>query len=64
MQPTCMVTKTLFFNWKMLFFDWPFTNDFDVKKYLKEEDRKFIEDNLSELKITHQEYNWGLNIRS
>lgn len=35
-----------------------------VKKYLREEDRKFIEDNLSEIKISYQEYDWGLNIRS
>ena len=32
-----------------------------VKKYLKEEDRKFIEGNLSEIKISYQEYDWGLN---
>ncbi len=35
-----------------------------LKKYLREEDRKFIEDNLSEIKISYQEYDWGLNIRS
>lgn len=35
-----------------------------VKKYLREEDRKFIEGNLSEIKISYQEYDWGLNIRS
>ncbi len=33
-----------------------------VKKYLREEDRKFIEDHLSEIKISYQEYDWGLNI--
>ncbi len=35
-----------------------------VKRYLGEEDRKFIEDNLAEIKIDYQEYDWGLNIRS
>ena len=35
-----------------------------VKKYLREEDRKFIEENLSDLKISYQEYDWALNIRS
>ena len=33
-----------------------------VKKHLREEDRKFIEDNISEMKISYQEYDWGLNI--
>jgi hypothetical protein len=33
-----------------------------VKKYLKEEDHKFVEDNFSEIKISYQEYDWGLNI--
>ena len=53
-------------------FKW-YKNDFEkaagtviefVKKYLSEEDRKFIEDNLSEIKIIYQEYDWGLNIKS
>jgi hypothetical protein len=35
-----------------------------VKKYLTEEDRKFIEENLSEVKTSYQEYDWGLNMRS
>ena len=35
-----------------------------LKKYLREEDREFIEDNLFEMKISYQEYDWGLNIRS
>jgi len=35
-----------------------------VKKYLKEEDRKFIEDNLSEIKISYKEYDWGLNVKT
>ena len=35
-----------------------------VKRYLQEEDRKFIEENLSEIKMSYQEYDWGLNIRS
>jgi len=35
-----------------------------VKKYLGEEDRRFIEDHLSEIKTSYQEYNWGLNIKS
>jgi len=34
-----------------------------VKKYLSEEDHQFLEDNLSELKISYQEYDWGLNIQ-
>jgi len=34
-----------------------------VKKYLKEEDRKFIQDHLSEMKISYQGYDWGLNIK-
>ncbi|NIR86048.1 DUF547 domain-containing protein [Candidatus Bathyarchaeota archaeon] len=53
-------------------FKW-YRNDFEkscrsivefVKKYLEEEDRKFIEDNLSEMKIGYQEYDWGLNVRN
>ncbi len=35
-----------------------------LKKYLREEDREFIEDNLVEMKISYKEYDWGLNIRS
>ena len=35
-----------------------------VKRYLREEDRKFMEGNLSEIRISYQEYDWGLNIRS
>ena len=34
-----------------------------VKRYLSEEDRRFIEDNLPDMKISYQEYDWGLNIR-
>jgi len=33
-----------------------------VKKYLKEEDSKFIR-NLSEMRISYQEYDWGLNLK-
>jgi len=33
-----------------------------VKKYLKEEDHRFSEDNLSDMKISYQEYDWGLNM--
>ena len=35
-----------------------------VKKYLREEDRKFIEEHSSEIEISYQEYDWGLNIGS
>jgi hypothetical protein len=35
-----------------------------VKKYLREEDRRFIEEHLSEVKIRYQKYDWGLNIRN
>jgi len=35
-----------------------------VKKYLGEEDRRSIEDNLSEMKISFQEYDWGLNMKN
>jgi len=34
-----------------------------VKEYLKEEDRSFVEDNLSELKVRYQDYDWGLNTK-
>jgi hypothetical protein len=33
-----------------------------VKKYLQDDDRKFVEDNASEIKISYKEYDWGLNI--
>jgi len=35
-----------------------------VKKYLGEEDRKFIEGNLSAVKLSYQDYDWGLNVRT
>jgi len=35
-----------------------------VKRYLKEEDRSFIEENISEIEAIYQEYDWGLNIAS
>ncbi len=34
-----------------------------VKKYLVEEDRQFIEDDPSEMRIRHQEYDWALNMK-
>jgi hypothetical protein len=35
-----------------------------VKRYLSEEDRTFVEDNLSELEVRYQDYDWALNIES
>ena len=34
-----------------------------VKEYLSEEERKFVDGNLSELKIRYQDYDWGLNTK-
>ena len=34
-----------------------------VKKYLREEDRKFVENNLSDIEIRYQKYDWGLNVK-
>ena len=61
--------KTLYlspiFKWYRKDFEKSFRSIIEfLKKYLREEERKFIEGNLCEIKISYQEYDWGLNIRS
>ena len=34
-----------------------------VKKYMKEEDQRFIEDHKSKIKIKYLDYNWRLNLK-
>jgi hypothetical protein len=35
-----------------------------VKKYMKEEDQRFIEDHEGKIKIKYLDYNWGLNLKN
>jgi hypothetical protein len=64
-----MKNKTLYLS---RIFKW-YAEDFEkksgsiidfVKRYMVEEDRRFIEEHKKEIAIEYQDYDWGLNIKS